>query len=143
MSFRLFALVLSLVSIHGLRIPNKPMMSRRSAALGLCTAFAPLTPKASVADSTVVDRVGMTLADPPPTDLIYANSIASTVVLEKNRQRRRQRAVELAVALCSFCALTLSGLVDQPATAPRDELDSARRPISDDEYSRSDRVWLE
>merc|ERR1740138_650267 len=92
------------------------MMSRRSAVLGLCTAFAPLTPEAAVADSTVVDSVGMTLADPLPTD-----SIIEGTVMEKNRQRRRQRAVELAVASCSFCALTLSGLVDQPATAPRDD----------------------
>jgi len=144
MSLRLVALVLSLVSVHGLRMPDKPTLSRRSAALGLCAAFAPLAPKAAVADSSVVEKVGLTLADAPASDSIYANSIASTVVPAIVNGIMEEK--QMAVALCSFCALALAPL-DKPASAPRDELDSTRRHVTDseltDEYSSNNGVWLE
>lgn len=110
----------------------------------MCGWVAPLAPKAAVADSTVVEKVGVTLADAPASDSIYANSIASTVVPAVFNSIMEEK--QLAVALCSFCALALAP-IDKPAVAPSDELDSTRRHVTDselaDEYSSSNGVWLE
>jgi hypothetical protein len=124
-------LVVVLASVDGLRVPSS--MSRRSAALGFCAAFAPaLVPKAAVADASIANRVSMLVAE--TSEVPLANAIASNLVSSVVEEK------QLVMAIAAFTGVALMP-IDQPKSATVKPT-SSDEPVDEFRAMADDRVEL-